>query len=176
MSYERATADLRSLIDVVQTRQLPFLAAAIAYYAFLSIVPLLIVSVTIATALAGETVATELIESLDEFLTPSAADLIEETLVGGDGRGGVTVIGLAVLLWGGLRVFRGLDVAFSRIYGAKVPKPLPYQVRDALVVLFGIVFAIGGTVALSAVLSLIDLPFAGLTGTVGLLVVLTAGR
>ncbi|MFT4946060.1 MAG: membrane protein [Natronomonas sp.] len=174
MNYKRAAADLRSLVDVVQTRQLTFLAAAIAYYAFLSIVPLLIVSVTVASALAGEAVAARLLESLDEFLTPSAATLIEQTLVSGEGRGGVTVLGLGILLWGGLRVFRGLDIAFSRIYGVKIPKPLPYQVRDALLVLVGIILAIVGTVALSAVLSLIDLPFAGLTGTVGLLVVLTA--
>jgi hypothetical protein len=73
-----------------------------------------------------------------------------------------------------LRVFRGLDVAFSRVYGVTVPKPLAYQIRDALLVLVGIFFAIAGTVALSAVLSLVDLPFAGLTGTIGLLVVLTA--
>ena len=174
MNTKRVTADLRSLVDVVQTRQLTFLAAAIAYYAFLSIVPLLIVSVTVATALAGETIATELLESLDEFLTPSAANLLEETLVSDEGRGGVTVLGLGVLLWSGLRVFRGLDIAFSRIYGVTLPKGILSQIRDALLVLLGISLAIAGTVALSAILSLVDLPFAGLTGTVGLLVVLTA--
>lgn len=174
MNYKRVTADVRLLVDVVQARQLSFLAAAIAYYAFLSIVPLLIITVTVASALAGETIATEVLESLDEFLTPSAANLIEQTLVGGEGRSGVTVLGLGVLLWGGLRVFRGLDIAFSQIYGSKAPKPLLFQLRDALLVLVGIVLAIGGTVALTAVLSLIDLPFSGLTGTVGLLVVLTA--
>lgn len=173
MSHKRVTADLRALVDIVQTRQLPFLAAAIAYYAFLSIVPLLILGVTVAAAVAGEAVASEVIESLSEFLTPSAANLIEQTLIGGSG-GGVTVIGLAVLLWGGLRVFRGLDVAFSQIYGEKIDKSLPYQIRDALLVLVGIVLAVGGTVALSAVLSLVDLPFAGIIGTVGLVVVLSS--
>jgi len=33
------------------------------------------------------------------------------------GRSGATLLGLAVLLWSGLRVFRGLDVAFSLVYG-----------------------------------------------------------
>nr|WP_159763142.1 YihY/virulence factor BrkB family protein [Halovenus carboxidivorans] len=165
---------MRALVGVVQTRQLPFLAAAIAYYAFLSIVPLLIVGVTVAAAVAGDAIATEVLDSLNEFLTPSTADLIEETLVGGSGRGGVTAVGLAVLLWGGLRVFRGLDIAFSRIYGEKSPKSLPYQVRDALLVLLGIGLAIAGTAALGAVVSLVDLPFAEITSTLGLVVVLTA--
>jgi YihY family inner membrane protein len=174
VKHKRAVADLRSLVDVVQTRQLTFLAAAIAYYAFLSVVPLLIVSVTVVSSLAGEAIAAEVLEALDGFLTPTAANLVEETLVDGEGRGGVTVIGLAVLLWGGLRVFRGLDIAFGRIYGVEITKSLPYQVRDALLVLVGIFLAIGGTVGLSAILSLIELPVAGLTGTVGLMVVLTA--
>ncbi|WP_436902435.1 YihY/virulence factor BrkB family protein [Halovenus halobia] len=174
MNHKRATADIRSLVAVVQTRQLPFLAAAIAYYAFLSIIPLLIVAITLAAALAGEAVATEVLATFNSFLTPSTAALIEETLVSGSGAGGVTAVGLAVLLWSALRVFRGLDIAFSRIYGANMPKPILSQVRDALLVLFGIVLAVAGTVALSAILSVVNVPFAGLTGTIGLVIVLTS--
>ena len=172
MNYQRATADIRALVDVVQTRQLPFLAAAIAYYAFLSIIPLLIVGITLAAAVAGETVAAEIVESFNSLLTPSTAALIEQTLISGSG-GGVTIVGLAVLLWSGLRVFRGLDVAFGQIYGEKTQKGIPSQVRDALLVLVGIVLAIAATVALTALLSLVDVPFAGLAGTVGLVVVLS---
>ena len=174
MSSRTLISDGRALIDLVQTRQLPFLAAAIAYYAFLSVVPLLIVGVTIATVVAGQTLAAELLDSLDAFLTPEAANLIEQTLVDGPGRGGVTVVGLLVLLWGSLRVFRGLDIAFSQIYGVREPKPLPQQLRDALLVLGGIALAIGATVALSTILSLVHLPFAGILSTVGVLVVLSA--
>lgn len=172
MTRERLTSDIRLLIDLVQRRQLPFLAAAIAYYAFLSVIPLLIVGITVATTVAGQALATELIASLDEFLTPEAAELVEETIVDGAGRGGMTAVGLLVLLWGSLRVFRGLDIAFSQIYGVVEPKPLPEQLRDGLLVFGGIGVAIGATAGLSAVLSLVDLPFAGIAGTVGLLVVL----
>ncbi len=173
MTRETLTADLRTLVDVVRTRQLPFLAAAIAYYAFLSVVPLLIVALTIASTVAGETLAERILTSADEFLTPAAASIIEDTLVEGEGRGGVTVIGLAVLLWGAMRVFRGLDIAFSQVYGATEPKPLPEQIRDALLVLVGIVLAIAATVVASSLFALLPAPIAGVGGTVGLLVVLT---
>ncbi len=168
MSYTRVIADLRSLVTVVQTRQLPFLAAAIAYYAFLSIIPLLIVSITLSAAVAGEAVADEIVNTFNSLLTPATATLIEETLVTGSGAGGVTAVGLLVLLWSSLRVFRGLDVAFGQIYGQSSQKGIPYQVRDALLVLVGIALAVGATVVLTALLSLVELPFAGFVGTIGL--------
>ena len=173
MNHKRATAEIRSLVDVVQTRQLTFLAAAIAYYAFLSIIPLLIVGITVAAAVAGETVAAEILDSFNSLLTPATADLIEQTLISGSGRGGVTVVGLAVLLWSSLRVFRGLDVAFGQIYGEQTQKGIPQQLRDAVLVFFGIILAIGATVTLTALFSFVELPFAGVVGTVGLIIILS---
>jgi membrane protein len=161
-----------TLVALAQAQQLPFLAAAIAYYAFVSIVPLLIVGVAVATALAGQTVATEVVTAVGTFLTPEATDLLEAALVDDTGRGSATAAGLAVLLWGGLRVFRALDSAFSRIYGVSAPAPLLAQLRDAVLVLGAVVAAIGATVGLAAVVPLADTPFAGLAGTAGLLVLL----
>jgi len=173
VSRQTVISDVRALIDLIQRKEIPFLAAAIAYYAFLSVVPLVSVGVTVATVVAGQRLATDLLESFDAFLTPEAGALVQETLVEAPGRGGVTTIGLLVLLWSGLRVFRGIDAAFSRIYGEAELKPLLSQLRDALVVLLGISLAVAGTVALGTALSLFDVPLAGLGGTVGLVVVLT---
>lgn len=156
----------------MQARQLPFLAAAIAYYAFLSVVPLLIVALAVATAVAGEALAADLIESLDQFLTPEAAELLESTLVEAPGRGSVTLVGVVVLAWGSLRVFRGLDIAFSQAYGTKVHKPLPEQIRDALLVVLAVGIAIAATAAGSFLLSLAPVGLAALGSSVGLLVVL----
>ena len=172
VSRQTVISEARALIDLIQRKEVPFLAAAIAYYAFLSVVPLVIVGVTVATVVAGQSLATDLLDSLDAFLTPEAGALVQETLVEAPGRGSVTAFGLLVLLWSGLRVFRGIDAAFSRIYGGGELKPLLSQLRDALVVLLGIALAVAGTVALGTVLSLFDLPLAGFGGTVGLVAVL----
>jgi len=174
VTRERFTADLKLLIALVQARQLPFLAAAIAYYAFLSVVPLLIIGLTVATMLAGPTLASDLLATLDEFLTPEAVSLLEDALIESPGRGSITFFGLAVLIWGALRIFRGLDIAFSQVYGQTSPKPIGEQFRDAIFVLLGITTAIASTVMMSALLSSVPLPLAGfLSGSVGLLFVLT---
>jgi membrane protein len=165
-------ARARKTFALVQAQQLPFLAAAIAYYAFLSVVPLLVVALAVATAVAGETLAAELLESLDQFLTPDAADLLESTLVDARGRSGVTVLGLALLLWGALRVFRGLDIAFSQVYNTRLQKSLAEQVRDALLVLVAVALAITATVVGSLLLSLSSVGLSGLAGSLSLLVVL----
>jgi membrane protein len=162
----------KHLVTLVQTEQLPFLAAAIAYYAFVSIVPLLIVGLAVTTAVAGETLGQEVVAVVGGFLTPEASSLLEDALAAEAGRGGVTVAGMVVLAWSGLRVFRGLDVAFSRIYGAEAPKPLLGQVRDGLLVLAVIGLAIVGTTAVAATLPLAGGPLSGMAGTVGLFVLL----
>lgn len=162
----------KQLVNVVRSQQLPFLAAAIAYYAFLSIVPMLLVSIAIATVIAGQAVATRVVVAFEDYLTPEAIELLEETIVASAGRGSFTLIGLLVLLWGTLRVFRALDIAFSRVYGAESIKPIHHQIRDALLVIVGITVAITLTVLSSAALAIAPVPFAGLISTVGIVVVL----
>ncbi len=157
------------VVALIRAQQLPFLAAALAYYALLSVVPLLVVALVLATTLAGDALATDLLATLDEFLTPETADLLESTLVDSSGRGGVTVAGGVVLLWGALRVFRGLDIAFSAVYGVPLDKPLLEQVGDALLVLVAVVLAVAVTVLGSLLLSFASV---GVGGTLGLLAVL----
>jgi YihY family inner membrane protein len=167
------TAFARSLVAVIRDEQLTFLAAAIAYYAFVSVIPLLLVTLAVASAVAGETIANEVLNIVGEFLTPQAASLVEVALVSDTGRGGATAVGLAVLLWSSLRVFRGLDIAFSRVYGADAPLGLVEQVRDALLVLGVMGAGLGATVLLGTILPLSDIPFAEYLGPFGLVAVLS---
>ena len=169
VAFQRYFTTIRTLVTVVQTQQLPFLAAAIAYYAFVSLIPLLIVGLTIATVLAGEAVANQLLTGVGEFVTPEGADLLEETLLSGAGRGGVTALGLGVLVWSGLRIFRGLDIAFSRVYGLGAPKGLVAQLRDALIVVSAIGLGIGVTVLASALIPVALIPYSGYLASLSLL-------
>jgi len=168
----RTVTSAREFVSLIQAQRLPFLAAAIAYYAFLSVVPLLVVSVIVTSAATGETFGAKFAESLDRFLTPETAELLESTLDDAPGRGGVTVLGMVLLLWGALRVFRGLDVAFSQVYGTASDASLVDQVADALLVFGAVMAAVGATVGGGVVLSLSPVGLAGVGGSVGLLVVL----
>lgn len=163
---------LRAVLELARDEQLTFLAAAIAYYAFLSLVPLFIVSVTVATVLAGETLAEETLAIVGTSLTPEASALLASALQNSSGRGGVTAVGLLVLAWSGLRVFRALDIAFSRIYGATGAIPLLGQLRRAVLVAGAIALALGAAILVVTAVGTVTGPVFALLGPVGLLLVL----
>jgi len=150
----------RSVIGTARDQQLSFLAAAIAYYAFVSLVPLILLALAVATLAGGGAFATRVVGVLDGFLTPEASTLLEGALTSTTGRGGATAFGLAVLLWSSLRLFRGLDIAFSRVYGAVGSVSLREQVTDALVVLVAMAVGVAATAAVGAALPLSQTPIA----------------
>lgn len=132
----------------------------------------MIIGFSLATALAGEAVATRILTAVGEFLSSEASDLLTETLRSGPGREGVTLLGTLVLLWGALRVFRGLDTAVSRIYGVTRPKPFLRQLRDALVVLLAICLAVAVTAGVSSLPLVAGLSLPGVVGSTGLVTIL----
>ncbi|MHB9287239.1 YihY/virulence factor BrkB family protein [Halobacteriales archaeon Cl-PHB] len=161
----------RSFLAEAREAQITFLAAAIAYYAFVSIVPLLLVGLAVATAVGGEGFATMVVTGVEGVLTPEASDVLGETLLSSEGRESATVVGVVVLLWSGLRVFRSLDIAFARIYDSRRAS-LVDQAVDAVVVLGAMAGAIVLTVIVSAWLPLAGVPWAGFLGTLGVALVL----
>ena len=165
---------VRSLLALIRDEQLSFLAAAIAYYAFVSVFPLVLVGLAVTTAVAGQAFATEVVSLASGLLTDQAASLLETALTSGSGRGGATVVGLGFLLWSSLRVFRGLDVAFSRVYGVASPPSLREQVVDALLVLVVVALALGATVVVGAVIQLASGPLTNAVSFLLLLGTLTA--
>lgn len=149
-------ATLLEIADAVHRTQIGFLAAAVAYYGFLSIIPMLLLSISVGTAL-GYDVSSEVLGLVGGLVTPEGAAALG-TAIDASGRGsGITVVGVAVLLWSSLRVFRGLDVAFSTIYGAEMAEPILSQLGDALLVVAVIPVSVAGVLLLGVVLSVLDL-------------------
>ena len=136
--------------DLAIDRQVTFLAAAIAYYAFVSLVPALLLLVVDATAVFGETIAAELVASTGEFLTPAGEEAVVAAVSSAGGRTGAGLLGVGVLLWSTLKVFRGLDTAFVSLYGGDEPPGFLKQVADAASVVgvgIGVMVAVGAFVA-----------------------------
>ena len=137
---------------MAKAHQLPFLAAAIAYYTFVAVVPLLIVGFAVTSALAGEALADRIVMAVGEFLTPEASSLLESALLGDSGRGGVTAVVAAFLrlsdtplsgLLGTLGMFVVLPVVLLPLYYVFPSRPvtvteaLPGAVFAGLVLLVG---------------------------------------
>jgi len=151
-----------------------FLAAAIAYYAFVSIVPLVLLGVTVGQAFGGDALVETGLRLTEEFLSGTGQQAVRNAVTNTEGRAGATAVSVVLLSWSGLKLFRGLDVAFSQIYGVEESEGLVDQLRDASVVLVTIPVAIvvaAGIGIAAPVLGL--LPFANVTSGASLVAVLS---
>lgn len=147
------------------------LANGIAMQAFLSLFPLLILSVSVIGFLAeGDvTFAGDLIDSLGLPPDGQLADDIREAIdTARDSRGATGVIGLASLLWTGLGVVTALQRVVDSTWQT-FGKGLKDKARAVLVVLgAGVVFA--GSFVLSALINVLPGFFAPISILAGLVV------
>lgn len=144
MDHTRAVSVARDVVRTVQEEEVSFLAAGIAYYMFVSLLPLLLLTLVVGTLAGGEAFAERIVTAAGDVLSPAASTLLEDALTSGAGRGGATVLGVGVTLWSALKVFRGLDTAFSRVYGADGPDSIVGELVDGLAALGGISVALVG--------------------------------
>ena len=153
----RAVSVARSVVRTVRDQEISFLAAGIAYYMFVSLLPLLLLGLVVGTLVGGAAFAARIVSAAGAVLTPAASTLLEDALTSGAGRGGATVLGLGVTTWSALKVFRGLDSAFSRVYGTHERRSLVGGLVDGLSALAGIGLALAGLAAVSALGAILGL-------------------
>ena len=158
----RAADVTRTTVRAVQSDQITFIAASLSYYAFISLLPLLLLSLVAASVFGGEQLAAALADRAAAAFGDQAGEAVRASLTSAAGQGGATVVGLAVLLWSALKLFRGLDVAFSTVYGAPLPEGIVEQVRDGVVTLLAVGLGVAVTVALGVAIARVDVTVAGI--------------
>lgn len=164
----------RVVIEQIRTKEVPFMAGSIAYAAFVSLLPLLVLVILVASVAGGQLVVDYLLSATSEYLNPTGQQLITNSVNRAIEQRGLSILGLVVLLWGGLRIFRGLDTAFSIVYGTQRENDLVNQIQDGVVVLTALLLALVLMVLASVVLSLFPrLPFVRLWNAIFLIVGLT---
>ncbi len=129
-------------------KNVSFMAAGIAYNALVSLAPLLILLLLIVSVVGGD-LEGRLIDAADGGLPGPIADVVTGIFSADSSATGASLVGLVVLLWGTLKIFRGLDTAFSAIYETDGENSLPNQVVDGAVVLGSLVVSVLATVAVS---------------------------
>ncbi|WP_135853515.1 YihY/virulence factor BrkB family protein [Halorussus salinus] len=163
----------RSVADEAREQEITFLAASTAYYAFVSLIPLLLLAFVVVSFVAGEQFARDVVEQASGLLTATGQEQLFEFITNPQGTGGTTVIGLVVLAWSAIKVFRGFDEAFSAIYATDAKTGLADQVKDALLVLAAIGAGVVVVVLTGAATALFpQFPFVGLLTTLVQLVAL----
>lgn len=169
-SLRRPYALARAVVRHALANDVPFMSGAIAYQAFVSIMPLLFLLVVVAAALTGG-LTDRLLDVTANQLPADAQGLVRQAVRNAVSHTGNSVVGVAVLGFGSFAVFNGLDKAFTELYGTSRGGTLPNQLRDAFVVLTALavsVIAIAGT--WSAVTFPADLPLTWLAQSVVLAV------
>ncbi|WP_380675429.1 YihY/virulence factor BrkB family protein [Salinigranum sp. GCM10025319] len=111
-------------------------AAALAYYAFVSQIPVLMLVV----AIISDQLVTQIQTTTPDFLTPDAQQLLSEALVTASGQAWATVLAVSVLAWSGGNIVIGFQEVVNRVEHTP-SEPLRTQLRDASSILgsFGLV-------------------------------------
>lgn len=112
------------------------LAAMIAYFAIVSLVPLLFLALSL-VAFAGRDESSFLIEELRRALPSTSVDVIVDVIGGIQERAPtLSIVGAVGLLWGALGLFSVLESAFNIVYGLP-NRPFLRQKLLVLVLLAG---------------------------------------
>ncbi|MEA5410083.1 YihY/virulence factor BrkB family protein [Haloarculaceae archaeon H-GB2-1] len=148
-------ATVRDVVSLAREHHLGFMAASIAYSAFLSLLPLLLLLVLLATVVAGQQTVQAIVGVTERYLSPAGQDLVRRSVTQSAQRVEFSVISVAVLVWGTLRVFRGLDIAFDTLYQPAREDGLLGQLRNGLVVLVAILLATIAMAVAGGVLALL---------------------
>ena len=162
----------KSVYRTATDRDISFLAAGFAYYAFVSLIPLVILALVVGSFLGGEDAAERLILVAGDFLPEAGEDLVLEALTTESGRAEATIVALGVASWGALKVFRGLSRAFDTVYDQTGEDTLVDQLRDGATVILAGVGALALMIGIGTVIGLAAdvVPLAGLLSWVTLLV------
>ncbi len=162
----------RSVIEEAREQEITFLAASTAYYSFVSLIPLLLLAFIVVSFVAGDQFATQVVNQASGLLTATGQSELRQFITS-PGAGGTTIIGLVVLVWSAIKVFRGFDEAFSAIYATDAKTGIADQVKDALLVLAAIGVGVVVLVLAGAATALFpQFPFVGVVATVVQLVAL----
>ncbi|SFS10800.1 membrane protein [Halomicrobium zhouii] len=174
-SSGRATSVLRAIAAEFKEENITFMAGSIAYYAFVSMFPLLLLALLVASIVGGQAFADVVIGLTQQYLTPAAQGIVTDSITQASNAASFSIIGIVALLWSVLKVFRGLDVAFASLYHSPGDNGILDQVKDGVIVLGGIVVAVAAMVVAGFLVRFVpDVPYIGALSFVFLIAALTA--
>jgi membrane protein len=133
----------RSVIRIGRESELPFLAGSVAFFAFFSLVPSLVLVVALGSVLGGEQFALRVVALFGSYLSAEGTALISDALVDQSGLVGASVVGVFALFWSTLKVFRAIDIAFDRIYETDRSTSLPQRLLNGTIVVMAVGAGIG---------------------------------
>jgi membrane protein len=116
----------------------------------------LVLVLTVISTVGDRALETAFVSFAETVLTPSTGGVLIDQLEAAGTSTGLSLLGLGVLLWGTLRIFRGLDTAFSDIYETSSANSFADQLTDGVVVFLTFGLALVAGWAINSILSSVD--------------------
>jgi membrane protein len=163
MNLSSAVETGKQVFSEFSQKNVTFMAAGIAYNAFISLAPLLLLLLFV-LSVSGTGLEERIVALAQRSLPGPIANTVKQIFAENSGSSGVSVLSLVVLIWGTLKIFRGLDTAFSEIYETKKENSFVDKLIDGVVVFTAMLVAILATVGVTAVFSRLSdtIPFVGI--------------
>lgn len=100
-----------TVLQVAEEHDVTYPAAAVAYYGFVSQIPILM----LVLAVLGDSLAGLARTSLPTYVTPDTQQLISETLTTASGRVWAALLAVGVLAWSGANIVLGFQTVIERV-------------------------------------------------------------
>jgi membrane protein len=139
-----------AVIREIRREDVTFMAASIAYHAFVSMLPILLLLMLVVSTFGSERFTVSVVDMTTALLPASGQDVVTDALRNATANVGLSVVGVAVLLWGTSKIFRAMDAAFAEIYNTERKLSIVDQFSDAIVVLFALALAAIGMIVLGS--------------------------
>lgn len=140
--FSRLVAFGRDVLAISRERQLGVVAAGLAYHAFNTLVPTVILLLVAATTFDA---VDPLLSAVEAAIGVDTAP-IEGQLDPDDGTQGplrATVLAFLIMAWSGVRLFQAVNSAFAGVYDSRKSQSMPGAVADVLLSSATIVVAVG---------------------------------
>jgi membrane protein len=170
----RARTVVEAIITEVRAENVTFMAGSIAYHAFVSLVPFLLLVLFLISQVGDDALAESFLRAITANLTPVGAaqdegvvgqftQVLLDAATSGTQNASISALSFVALIWGTLRIFRGLDQAFSDIYESEALNTFADQMIDGTIVFGALGIAL---FVVSAAENFVGLPTLGEADTV----------
>ncbi|WP_267640066.1 YihY/virulence factor BrkB family protein [Haloarchaeobius amylolyticus] len=167
MDLQSVVARAKLVKRVFSEKNVTFLAGSIAYSAFVSLVPLLLFFFLAVSVFGAPELQQRIVEVTTSSVSPSVGGVIEVMLEQQNDAGtgstvGASIIGVLTLVWGAIKVFRGIDTAFSEVYETTARESFVGQVKKSLLMLVTLTLGVVAMVGATSVVAFFSfVPFVG---------------
>lgn len=144
----------RTVVAVAREEQITLLAASLAYYLFLALVPLVLFTV-IGLSLFGNGLLSQASTAASGTVLPRGTSAPRQLLTQTSGRIRAAALGAVILGWSGLRMFGALDGAFAAVYDEREAVSLTGKLIDAILVLVSVTVAAAALAGVSLAVAVV---------------------